>query len=518
MSRATVETSAAAPDRPAHRGFLPGVPTWALGVGLVLVHLAVTFQVRPHPRWNDGIFVLNDARDFPDVPLDHHALRIGNILPVRAFLELFGYGQVAYYAWPFVTAILLVIAVFGLGVVLFDRWTAAAATVLLIFHPVLVDTVIKNGTERMTSWQLLPDIPSTAFITAGIALLVAAARRRGDGAGRPGDGAATWWFLLAGFCFGWAYLVRELSVFFYPLVVGVLLGWRLPLRRWVQVALPMVGCLVLELVLAQWAHGDPLARLKVDGEHGSAPLSPITRTDALLRFYRIVEVYPQTAVVLTTFVLMILGALVVRRRSHVMLLGWFVAMWLPLTLVSGLLDPGFIRINASLMRYWVPVLPALVLGAAGFVAWLLARIRERLPEQRRNVGVALTAAVAVIGLAVAVVPLLPSIRDNPRDGAWNAMRTYLHEHDRAIDTIVTDDRDALVLGIYSREPVGGDLVVHADVEEIGHELKAAPVASGDPGTYLVWTPGLSRKKPQEFDGWQLLLKERELRLYGPTGS
>ena len=98
------------------------------------------------------------------------------------------------------------------------------------------------------------------------------------------------------------------------------------------------------------------------------------------------------------------------------------------------------------------------------------------------------------------------------------MRAYLHEHDGEIDTIVTDDRDALILGIYSREPVGGDLVVHADVEEIGHELKAPPVASGDPGTYLVWTPGLSRKKPKEFDGWKLLLKERELRLYGPAGG
>ena len=518
MSSATVESSPDAADTATPKGFLPGVPTWLLGLGLVLLHLAVTFQVRPHPRWNDGIFVLNDARDFPDVPLDHHALRIGNLLPVRAFLELFGYGQWSYYAWPFLTGIGLVVAVFALGVVLFDRWTSAAATVLLIFHPVLVDTVINNGTERMTSWQLLPDIPSTAFITAGIALLVGAALRRGDGDGRPGDGAGMWWFLLAGFCFGYAYLVRELSVFFYPLVVGVLLGWRLPLRRWVQVALPMLGCLVLEMVLAQWAHGDPLARLKVDGDHGSAPLSPLTRTDALLRFPRIVEVYPQTTVVLTTFVLMVLGALVVRRRAHVMLLGWFVAMWLPLTLVSGLLDPGFIRINASLMRYWVPILPALVLGAAGFVAWLLARLRDRLPEERRAVGVTVTAVVAVVGLAVAVVPMLPSIARNPRDAAWNAMRAYLQEHDDEIDTIITDDRDALILGIYSRRPVGGDLVVNADVEEIGHELKAPPVATGEPGTYLVWTPGLSRKKPKEFDGWKLLLKERQLRLYGPAGG
>ena len=517
MSSATVESPPDEAGAAPRTGFLPGVPTWALGLGLVLLHLVVAFMVRPHPRWNDGIFVLDDARDFPDVPLDHHALRIGNLLPVRAFLELFGYGQVAYYTWPFLTAILLVVAVFALGIVLFDRWTSAAATVLLIFHPVLVDTVITNGSERMTSWQLLPDIPSTAFITAGIALLIGAALRHGDGDGRPGDGAKTWWFLLAGFCFGWAYLVRELSVFFYPLVVGVLLGWRLPLRRWVQVAVPMLGCLVLEMLLAQWAHGDPLARLKVDGEHGSAPLSPITRTDALLRFPRIVEVYPQTVVVLATFVLMVLGALVVRRRAHVMLLGWFVAMWLPLTLVSGLLDPGFIRINASLMRYWVPILPALVLGAAGFVGWLLARFRDRLPEARRPVGVWVTAVVAALGLAVAVVPLLPSIARNPRDAAWNAMRAYLHEHDGEIDTIVTDDRDALILGIYSHEPVGGDLVVHADVEEVGHELAAPPVAPGDDGTYLIWTPGLSKKKPKEFDGWKLLLEERQLRLYGPAG-
>jgi 4-amino-4-deoxy-L-arabinose transferase-like glycosyltransferase len=506
---APAETDGPAP----RRTFLPGLPTWAIGIGLVLVQLAVTFTVRPYPRWNDGILVLNDARNFPHVPLDHHALRIGNLLPVRAFLELFGYGQVAYYAWPFLTGILLVVAVFALGTVLFDRWTAAAATVLLIFHPVLVDTAIKAGTERMTSWQLLPDVPSTAFITLGFALLIGAARRAGDG--RPGDGAPTWWFLLAGFCFGWAYLVRELSVFFYPLVLGVLLAWRLPLRRWVHVALPMLGCLVLEMVLAQWAHGDPLARLKVDGEHGSAPLTPITRTDALLRFPRIVEVYPQTLVVLASAVLMVLGAVIVRRRAHVLLLAWFFVIWVPLTLVSGLLDPGFIRINASLMRYWVPVLPALVLGAAGFVSWVLVRVRARLPASRRSVGVAITAAVAIIGVAVAVVPILPLIERNPRDHGWNAMRAYLHQHDAQVDTIVTDDRDSLILGIYSREPVGGGLVVHAKVDKLGHTLKAPPAASGA-GTYLIWTPGLSRKVPKQSDGWRLLLKEPELRLYGPA--
>jgi hypothetical protein len=486
-------------------------PSWLLGLGLVLLHLAVTFQVRPHPRWNDGIFVLDDAAAFPDVPrqLDHHALRIGNLLPVRAFLELFGYGQVAYYAWPFLCGILLVIAVFWLGTVLFGRWTAAAAGVLVIFHPVLVDTVIKIGQERMTSWQLLPDIPSTAFFTLGLAVMVTAAQREGD----P---ARWWWYVGAGLCFGWAYLVRETVVLAYPVILVALLAWRLPFRRWLQVAAGMLACLALELVVNALAHGDPFVRLKVGGEHGS-PVTGLTRADALLRFPRAVENYPQTLVVLATVVLMGLGALLVRRRGNVLMLVWFFWVWLPLTAVSGLIDPGFIRINASLMRYWVPTLPSLCLGAAAAVAAALAFVRQRLPERSQGAGRVLTAAVVVVGLAVWCVPVLDDIARNPRDRAWNDVRAYLANNDDRIDRVVTDDRDARVLQIYSREAVGGDRVLHAAVERTGHELDEPPASDGDPGTYLIWSPTMSRSKPTAEEGWELRLTEKQLRVYAPTG-
>ena len=96
------------------------------------------------------------------------------------------------------------------------------------------------------------------------------------------------------------------------------------------------------------------------------------------------------------------------------------------------------------------------------------------------------------------------------------MRAYLQQHDRRIDTVITDDRDSLVLGLFSREPVGGDLVFHADVEKVGHALKAPPESPGDPGTYLLWTPGMSRRHPKESDGWKLAPKEFQLHLYEPT--
>ena len=510
------------------------LPTWAVGLALVALHLLVTLQVRPHPRWNDGIFVLNDAASFPDLTrdLDHHALRIGTIFPTRVFLELFGYGQVAYYAWPFLTGILLVAAVFALGTLLFGRSTAAAATVLLVFHPALVDTVVRFGQERMTSWQLLPDIPSTAFVTLGLALLVAGAQRQVAARGRDRDGvgsrAATgdaertggvspWWFLGAGLAVGWAYLVRELVVFVFPVVAAVLLAWRLPLRRWAQVAAGMLACLGLELVTNALAHGDALARLRVGSEHGSAPLEPITRLDALLRFPRIVLVYPQSLVVLATLGLTVLGALLLRGRGNWLMLGWFVSMWLPLTLVSGLIDPGFIRINASLMRYWVPVLPALCLGAAAAVGGVLSVVRRRALSRRPALGTAVTATVTALALLVWCVPLLDDIARNPRDRAWNSMRAALAERDGRIERIVVSDRDALILGIYSREPLGGERVLHAVVEKTGHGLDQSPASNGDPGTWLLWTPTLAKPKPQADQGWRLVRRERQLRLYAPLG-
>lgn len=489
------------------------VPTWGLGLALVALHLAVTLQVRPGPRWNDAIFVLNDARDYPHVPLDHHALRIGNLLPARLFLELFGYGQVAYYAWPFLTGILLVLATFALGTALFGRWAGAAAAVLIIFHPVLVLTDIRYGVEHMVSWHLLPDLPSAAFVTAGFALLVTGAKRR------DADGtvtASSWWFLGAGLCFGWAYLVRELIVFIYPAVAGALLGWRLPRRRWVQVAAPMLGCLVLELALATAVYHDPLARLQVGAEHVGAPPTGFTRMDAVLRLPRAVHAYPQTVVVLATIALTVLGAVVTRRREHVLPLGWFVSFWVPLTLESGLADPHQIHLNASLIRYWVPVLPALCIGAAGAVSVLLRRLPGWVPAALRPAVNPARAVGVGAALLACCVPMLGFIVHNPRDGKWNAVRVWLHRHDPQVDTVVTDERDALTLGVYRNQPLGGRAAWHARIEKVHHGQPQSPRDPRAAGTVLLWTPYVSRRPPTADLGWRLVYSRPELRLYVST--
>lgn len=473
----------------------------------------MAFQVRPNPRWNDAIFVLNYARSYPDVPLDHHALRIGNLFPARLFVELFGYGQVAYYAWPFLMGILLVIATYGLGVVLFDRWTGAAAAFLVIFHPVFVTTEITYGVERMASWHLLPDIPSAAFFTAGLALLVAGAQRQGRDSTAS---ASPWFFLIAGLCFGWAYLIRELTVFMFPLIPLVLLVWRQPRRRWVQVALPMIGCVAIELANAALVYGDPLARLHVGAEHGSPPRSNLTRVDALLRLPRVIEDYPQTTPVFATFVLTLLGAVLVRRRGHVLMLAWCLTVWVPLTLVSGLLDPGFIRINASLMRYWIPILPAACLGASAAVGAALAALHHRTSPRVVPVTAAASGVLVVLLLLVWCLPLIHDIVENPQDAKWHAVRSYLRENDDEVDRVLIDDRNALVLGIYRNEPIGGKTAWDAQIDPLPHAQARTPEAPRDPHTVLVWTPELSLRPPAPDSGWRLVFREPELEVYRAT--
>jgi hypothetical protein len=486
------------------------VPTAALTIGIVALHLAITFQVRPNPRWNDAIFVLNYAQSYPDVPLDHHALRIGNLFPARLFLELFGYGQIAYYAWPFLMGILLVLATFALGAVAFDRWTGAAAAILVIFHPVFITTEITYGVERMASWHLLPDIPSTAFFTAGLALLIAGAKRRDA---KVNATESAWWFVGAGLCFGEAYLIRELTVFAFPVIALVLLMWRQRLHRWVQVGLPMVMCLAVELVNGYFVYDDPLARLHVGAEHGSPPRTDITRVDASLRLYRVINDYPQTKAVLASFALMIIGALVVRRRGNLLMLAWCLSVWIPLTLVSGLLDPSFIRVNASLMRYWIPILPAACLGAAAAVGALVVLVYRRLPDRFLLPGVVTSGLLLVLLLLAWCVPLVDDIVDNPQDAKWNAVRAYLRTNDRSIDKVIIDDRNALVLAIYRNEPMGGEAAWGATIHPVDHGQRRTPDAPPKSRTVLVWSPELAKQPPRPDTGWRLVLREPELRIY-----
>ena len=487
----------------------------ALAIGLLLLaQVVVLFLDRPNPRWNDGVFMLNDARDFPDVPADHFSLRIGLLLPTKLAEAVFGYGQVSYYAVPFLASLLLVVATYVVGKQLAGRLAGVVAGALIIVCPILVQTEQVLGAERMTTWQLLPDIPSTALFVTGLALLLRGLRPRAEAdadADANANTASPAWFVVAGVCFGWAYLVREFVPFLFPLIALVLLLWRARWRSWAQVAGGMLVCLVFEVALNAAVHGDPFVRFRLGAEHGGTPPSPITRTTAAEHFWHILGQYHQTLIWSVALIVTLLAPLVFRRREHVVPAAWFVCYWALITAVSGGIDPHRISLNSGLARYWVPVLPAIALGTGAAVAAAVRTVVERASPGRLLGSVAPVAAVVVIALFA--VPMVGTILDNPRDAAWNGVRSWLSKHDADVNVLVTDDRDARTLSVYEFRPFGGDRAWHARVDAVPHSAAKAPTPAEADADVLLWSRQLSNHAPGRSSGWRLVYRRGQVRLY-----
>ena len=491
-------------------------PDILLVTALVAVQAVVQLLVRPNPRWNDGIFVLGYAKHFPDVPANHFTLRIGLLLPTRLFESIFGYGQVSYYAFPFLCSLLLVGATYFVGKELFGRWAGCIAALLTVLNPLLVETANFPGTgvERMTSWQLLPDIPSTAVFTLGLALLLCGVRRAASGpTGRIVS--APGWLLGAGLCFGYAYLIRETIPFLFPVIVVVLLFWRVAWRSWLWVAGAMAGCFVAELAINAGVYGDALARFKAGSEQGGAPVHPLTRVKVLEQFVNVIREYPATAAWVAAVLLTVVTPLLVRRRPYFVPAVWAGLHWTAMVLLSGVLSPGHIIVQGQLPRYWVPLSPALALGAAGGLraAWSALTTRVTQPVVRSPAFAAVATAAV---LALFFVPVASDITDNPRDHTWNAVRSYLHAHDADVPALVIDDRDARTLSVYRVTPTGGHLAWHARVVVVRHFLGNPPDPS--PGQWLLWTGQLSKRPPAAGSGWTPVLNRPGLGLYSATGT
>jgi hypothetical protein len=479
--------------------------------GLLFVQTVVLLLVRPNPIGSDGLGMMGYARDFPNVPANHHTVRIGLLLPTRVFEEILGFGQASFYAFPFLCSLLLVVATYILGRELFGRWVGCVAALLTVVNPILVQThsIYGSGIERATSWQLLPDIPSTALFTLGLALLVHGVQR----VPRPESGRVTpdpRWLVAAGLCFGWAYLIKETIPFLFPVIAVVLLLWRVAWRSWLWIGGTMVACFVAELVTNAALYGNALARFSAGGEQGAAPAQPLTRLDVLRLFETVIRRDHATLAWGAAVVLTVLAPLVFRRRTHVMIAVWALLYWVAMLVLSGVLDPSYITVRGQLPRYWIPIAPALAIGAAGALRAAWGAIAVRLDRSVLR-GPALVGVVTAVALLPFCVPVWSDIVHNPRDGSWSALRGYLHTHNSAITTIVMNDRDAQILAFYRLNIVGGGAAWRGRLVLVRGRPPRPPDPA--PGQWLLWTTHFSRGAPQRDSGWTLVMSQPELRLY-----
>jgi hypothetical protein len=430
-----------------------------VGGGVLLVCLLVQLALLQGPRPLDPARYFDTAVEFPNIPVDLWTLRIGLIAPVRLAVLVFGPSEASFYGVPIAAGLLLAAAVYGTMLLLFrDRVVAAAAALVTAL----------NASYLFTSSFIYPDTTATATFTAGFFFLVlAAVRSNGGDEGWVPTVAA----IAAGALFGWTYLIREFSPFLLPAVVAAIVLFRYPLKRAALLAGAAVATAGLELVYGWARFGDPFihAHQLLDRNHTSFSAARGKRMDhiqgqldnvidATLVLPRLLLSW-RTGWLLVLVLVVFLVTLVLVRDRRLWVLGiWGLSYWAIMIAIGlGELPSGRWILNITNVRYWYPLLPAVVMGAFGGL-WLLVR---RWSPGSRGLRIAQIAAVAL-----AVTTLAPGLAEfrscSHRQAWWNDPAVRWHElrswfaspAARQYRAVWTDGQTKRLVPIYTATNIG----------------------------------------------------------------
>ncbi|MQA87291.1 MAG: hypothetical protein GEV03_22350 [Streptosporangiales bacterium] len=433
------------------------------------------------------------AEEWPFIPVDlkmWHMTRTALVLPTRVVQEIFGTGQLAYGVTTALLAVIFALGCYFAGRALFGDLVGVLTPFLILVHPyfTMVDTFEPDVVS--SAHGILPDQLGAGLYAIGVACLVVAARRDGR--------ARTLLLVAAGLGFGTAYLAREFVAFMFAAIPVFCWLLRIPLRRLVTVALPMLGVFLAEVVYSAIIFADPLARLRV-AETDVELDDPATTAEVLLRFWQSTNNWhPLGVVFAAALAITAVGWLLTRDRRLAVILVWFGSLWVPLTLMSGVLDPSTPSLRSWVVRYWMPVYPALMIGALGACVLLVRRIPWRRRGLLRAAGVLALAGVTLVGY---LLPAGREILGEDRDEPWNEFRTWLSHHGE-VTTIRTDIRTGQTLHFYVRTP-RGESVWNGSVEAFPPRQYSIPdEARSGPLFTSRWT--FFRNGPDESSEWHVV--------------
>ena len=497
-----VDTAAPLPEPPAEAGGArralgtfgswlrrPSVQTALAGLSGVLLTIAVMVP----PMYADSDLVWTAALTWPDIPTTfpaiHHAMRLGTVLPVRLSQEILGPNQIAWIAASALFAAIFTAGFFALGRALFrSSLIGTLAVALILIHPFF--TVVDAFTRATTNGTggLLPDMPAAGWYSLGVAALVIAARRA--------DRRQTWWLVTAGLCMGLAYLTREYVAFMFVALPIFFVLLRMPMRRIVVMAFPMLGVLGFELVHNAIVYGDALARLKIAEEHeapqgGRLPLSRI-----LFGFLDGTANHTLGTLLVIALTATVAGAVIFRDRRLILLVVWFLTLWVPFTILGGLLDPVQPSLKLHIERYWFLVYPPIIVGALATLKLTIERVDR---TGRRLVILAVTA----VALGAYVAPALAELPKVHRDQDWRELRAWFAQHPE-VGVIHTDDRTYKMIDFYTMTMTGRQ-VWDGEVRRFRHHTPVLPVDEIGRDPYLETLYG-ARERPDTADGWRILFR------------
>jgi hypothetical protein len=492
--------------------------------GLVLiVYAAVQLWLLLGPQPFDPAYYFDKATPFPPDRADYWTLRIGLIVPLRLAIGVFGPSEAAFYAIPLAGGLLLVAAVYVTMLSFFrDRALAVGAALVVGVNPIWL----------LNSSSIFPDTISTATFTAGMASLVL-------GRPRPERDDRHWTTIAllcaAGFFFGLAYLIRELSPILLPAVIAAffLLGYRL--RQVAIVVGAATTALIAELVYGQLAYGDPLIRMHVLLNRSGKEVRPARQAlmakireevhnplDAVLVFPRLLLNWESGWVFFVLLGCFLLGLALFRDRRLWLFAPWCFGFWAVMA-VFGVtrLKSGELLINVTNMRYWYPIFPPLVMGAFGSLGLLVRRYVSVRPA------VWLAASIPAILAAGVIVPGTVEFRAcasrdlwrNETFERWDDVRSWLSRPDaKHYDTIWSDTTSGRLVPVFTRAPFGSR-VWQGKLKRVRADQPLAPAGPAANGALILvdkrfrssgledlradWRPVFMSR-----DGWILLLRHR----------
>lgn len=438
---------------------------------LVTVYLAVQLAMLKPPALEGGdqLDYFTTAANLPDVTASHRHLRLGLLLPVRMAMEVFGYSEAAYYFVPIGAGVLLCASTFLLARMLFNRWVGFAAGLLVVLNPFVL----------WESSHLLPDLPGTALFTTGILLVTLGSLRY-----RPKeiDSKQAILFGLGGLFLGLSYLTREYLVILFPLALLALYIYHVPWRKSGWIVLGTLPPLMVELIWGWAVYQNPLVRIATAGGlRGTSGTGPPYATEAgevltILgsNFNRFAS---GSAFIVLLVVGVLLGSIAVAsgKRKFWLPLVWTAGIWAFLTLLG--LIPVFLTdgrgtfLRLQKFRYWLPVLPGLVI--LGFAAIDLGH--QWLAKRARWAGtlgvvamVTLAAVISYVGTD-SIAGHSTYIRNG--ESQYAELRDYLEGAGSTHDVIYTDTGHlqalGLVLPIYTRTTFGTQ-IWDGEIKALGH--------------------------------------------------
>jgi len=298
------------------------------------------------------------------LPVNHRALRLGLVIPAAVLIQVFNYSEVAYYALPLIGMAALVAGTYLFTRHMFSRGTAVFASLFMLVMPGLL----------LESGHLLPDVPAVGFSTLALGLVASASVKE-----KPGG---AWWdisLFLTGALLGWSYLIREYMLAVIPASLLVFWAKKIPYRKALSLAAGLLAVLLVEFLYGFIFYSNPLIRF-ISAEPRSTVGNIERDVGKILTFLFILldrhNAEPYIALagfgVLAPFLFK--GE---ERKSALVSAFWLISGYLLLT-TAALLPvifswEGRTLIRLHLFRYWLLILPPLVIGGAAGI-WRLASL------------------------------------------------------------------------------------------------------------------------------------------------